>query len=139
MSVDARAGAGTLPLPTEVDEVDLVPVRTYWQLVRQRFLRHRLAVIAVVILAILIAVSIVVPMATGERLPDVQPDPHRRRAQPAGAARLQRDRPEHLPAPGQGDPDLAHHRLRGGDHHRRHRRRRRLASPATSAAGSTTC
>ncbi|HYH93651.1 MAG TPA: ABC transporter permease [Candidatus Saccharimonadales bacterium] len=65
MSVDARAGAGTLPLPNEFDEVDLVPVRTYWQLVRQRFLRHRLAVIAVVILAMLIAVSIVVPMATG--------------------------------------------------------------------------
>jgi peptide/nickel transport system permease protein len=65
MSVDARAGTGTLPLPTDVDEVDLVPVRTYWQLVRQRFLRHRLAVIAVVILAILIAVSIVVPLATG--------------------------------------------------------------------------
>ena len=57
---------GTLPLPTDVDEVDLVPVRTYWQLVRQRFLRHRLAVIAVVILAILIAVSIVVPVATGD-------------------------------------------------------------------------
>ncbi len=66
MSVDVRAGTGTLPLPTEVDEVDLVPVRTYWQLVRQRFLRHRLAVIAVVMLAILIAVSIVVPVATGD-------------------------------------------------------------------------
>jgi len=65
MSVDVRAGTGTLPLPTDVDEVDLVPVRTYWQLVRQRFLRHRLAVIAVVILAILIVVSIVVPVATG--------------------------------------------------------------------------
>ena len=65
MSVDVRAGQGALPLPSEVDEVDLVPVRTYWQLVRQRFLRHRLAVIAVVILAILIVVSIVVPMATG--------------------------------------------------------------------------
>jgi ABC-type dipeptide/oligopeptide/nickel transport system permease subunit len=63
MSVDA--GAGTLPLPNEIDEVDLVPVRTYWQLVRQRFLRHRLAVIAVVVLAILIVVSIVVPYATG--------------------------------------------------------------------------
>ena len=65
MSVDVRAGQGALPLPSEVDEVDLVPVRTYWQLVRQRFLRHRLAVIAVVILAILVVVSIVVPMATG--------------------------------------------------------------------------
>lgn len=65
MSVDVRAGQGALPLPSEVDEVDLVPVRTYWQLVRQRFLRHRLAVIAVVTLAILVVVSIVVPMATG--------------------------------------------------------------------------
>lgn len=67
MSVDVRTGPGALPLPNEVDEVDLVPVRTYWQLVRQRFLRHRLAVIAVVILAILIAVSIVVPLATGNQ------------------------------------------------------------------------
>jgi ABC-type dipeptide/oligopeptide/nickel transport system permease subunit len=66
MSVDVRAGPGTLPLPTEVDEVDLVPVRTYWQLVRQRFLRHRLAVIATVTLTILVAVSIVVPVATGD-------------------------------------------------------------------------
>ena len=66
MSVDVRAGSGTLPLPTEVDEVDLVPVRTYWQLVRQRFLRHKLAVIATVTLTILVAVSIVVPMATGD-------------------------------------------------------------------------
>ena len=65
MSVDVRTGPGALPLPSDVDEVDLVPVRTYWQLVRQRFLRHRLAVIAVVILAILIIVSIVVPLATG--------------------------------------------------------------------------
>ncbi len=65
MSVDVRAGTGTLPLPNDVDEVDLVPVRTYWQLVRQRFLRHRLAVIAVVVLFILLAVSIAVPLATG--------------------------------------------------------------------------
>ena len=65
MSVDVRAGPGTLPLPSEIDEVDLVPVRTYWQLVRQRFLRHRLAVIAVVVLSILVAVSIIVPVATG--------------------------------------------------------------------------
>lgn len=50
----------------EVDEVDLVPVRTYWQLVRMRFLRHRLAVIALVTLAILIVMSIVVPLIGGE-------------------------------------------------------------------------
>ncbi len=66
MSVDVRPVPGSLPLPNEIDEVDLVPVRTYWQLVRQRFLRHRLAVIAVVVLAILIAMSIVVPFATGD-------------------------------------------------------------------------
>ena len=56
------------PVPTEVDEVDLVPVRTYWQLVRQRFLRHRLAVIALVTLSILIVMSIVVPLVDGRRL-----------------------------------------------------------------------
>ncbi|MCY7418894.1 MAG: ABC transporter permease, partial [Chloroflexi bacterium] len=63
MSVEV--GAGTLPLPNDVDEVDLVPVRTYWQLVRQRFLRHRLAVISLVVLAILIVLSVVIPLVTG--------------------------------------------------------------------------
>jgi ABC-type dipeptide/oligopeptide/nickel transport system permease subunit len=48
-----------------VDEVDLVPVRTYWQLVRQRFLRHKLAVIAAVMLTILVAVAVVIPTLTG--------------------------------------------------------------------------
>ncbi|MGK2851825.1 MAG: ABC transporter permease [Candidatus Limnocylindrales bacterium] len=63
--MSAEVGAGTLPLPSDVDEVDLVPVRTYWQLVRQRFLRHRLAVISVVVLVILIVLSVVIPLATG--------------------------------------------------------------------------
>jgi len=49
-----------------VDEVDLIPVRTYWQLVRQRFAQHKLAVIALVILAILLTVAIVVPTLTGQ-------------------------------------------------------------------------
>ena len=65
MSVDVRSAPGTLPVPNEADEVDLVPVRTYWQLVRQRFLRHRLAVIALVTLAILIAIAAIVPFMTG--------------------------------------------------------------------------
>jgi len=47
----------TAPSDT-VDEVDLAPVRTYWQLVRRRFLRHRLAVISLVILAALIAYAL---------------------------------------------------------------------------------
>ncbi|MEX2184788.1 MAG: ABC transporter permease [Chloroflexota bacterium] len=66
MSAEAGTGTGTLPLSPEVDEVDLVPVRTYWQLVRQRFLRHRLAVIAVVTLTILVAFALIVPLATGD-------------------------------------------------------------------------
>ena len=66
-SADVRTGTGTLPVPAEVDEVDLVPVRTYWQLVRQRFLRHQLAVIGTVTLAIIIAVAIVVPFLTGNQ------------------------------------------------------------------------
>jgi peptide/nickel transport system permease protein len=63
-SADVRTGTGTLPLGG-ADEVDLVPVRTYWQLVRQRFLRHRLAVIALVTLTILVVIAVVVPLVTG--------------------------------------------------------------------------
>lgn len=51
---------------SEVDEVDLVPVRTYWQLVRIRFLRHRLALISLVVLSILVVLSVIVPAITGE-------------------------------------------------------------------------
>ncbi len=64
---DLRTTPGTIPLPSDYDEVDLVPVRTYWQLVRQRFLRHRLAVIALVTLAILIAIAIAIPTLTGDK------------------------------------------------------------------------
>ncbi len=48
-----------------VDEVDLTPVRTYWQLVRQRFVRHRLAVIAFFLMTILVIASLVVPFISG--------------------------------------------------------------------------
>ncbi len=49
-----------------VDEVDLTPVRTYWQLVRQRFVRHRLAVIAFFLMAILIAMAVLIPVISGD-------------------------------------------------------------------------
>ena len=65
-SVDVRTGTLVGTPDQEIDEVDLVPVRTYWQLVRKRFLRHRLAVIALVVLAIMIVVSTIVPLATGD-------------------------------------------------------------------------
>lgn len=48
-----------------VDEVDLTPVRTYWQLVRMRFMRHRLAVIAFFLMVILVTLSIAVPVLSG--------------------------------------------------------------------------
>jgi peptide/nickel transport system permease protein len=50
----------------EQDEVDLIPVRTYWQLVRQRFLQHRLAVIALFTMSALVAMAIIVPTVTGD-------------------------------------------------------------------------
>jgi peptide/nickel transport system permease protein len=62
----ATTGTGHLVDPSEVDEVDLVPVRTYWQLVRIRFLRHRLAVIALVTLSILIVMSTIIPIVAGD-------------------------------------------------------------------------
>jgi len=62
-------GAQSRPIPvlseSGVDEVDLTPVRTYWQLVRQRFVRHRLAVIAFFLLSLLVIASIAIPFLTG--------------------------------------------------------------------------
>ena len=50
----------------ESAEIDRTPVRSYWQLVRQRFLKHRLAVFAVIMLIILAVYAIVVPAVTGD-------------------------------------------------------------------------
>ena len=57
-------------LSDEVDEVDLAPVRTYWQLVRRRFVRHRMAVISLFVLAVLIAYAVLVPLLTGDMYKD---------------------------------------------------------------------
>jgi peptide/nickel transport system permease protein len=51
---------------TAVDEVDLTPVRTYWQLVRQRFVAHRLAVIAFFLMATLVTAAVVIPLVSGD-------------------------------------------------------------------------
>jgi ABC-type dipeptide/oligopeptide/nickel transport system permease subunit len=66
-----RLGAPGLSLPVgtpagDVDEVDLVPVQTYWQLVRRRFFQNRLAVIALFLMAILIVASIAFPIIGGD-------------------------------------------------------------------------
>ncbi len=52
-------------LRSDTDEIDLIPVRTFWQLARQRFMQHRLAVIALFVLAILLVMATVIPLATG--------------------------------------------------------------------------
>ena len=58
--------AGTAGPTSEADEVDLTPVRTFWQLVRQRFIQHRLAVIALIIMIVLVVLAIAVPIIAGE-------------------------------------------------------------------------
>ena len=50
----------------ESAEIDRTPVRTYWSLVRQRFMQHRLAVFAVIVLILLAAYAIIVPSVTGD-------------------------------------------------------------------------
>jgi peptide/nickel transport system permease protein len=56
-----------IPVPAgEFDEVDLVPVQTYWQLVRRRFLQNRMAVIALFMMAALITAAIVFPIIGGD-------------------------------------------------------------------------
>ena len=50
----------------EADAADLTPVRTYWQLARRRFLRNRLAVAGLVVLAMLVVASVVIPAMTGD-------------------------------------------------------------------------
>jgi len=51
---------------TDFDEVDLVAVQTYWQLVRRRFMRNKTAVIGLVLLSILVFSAIFFPWIGGE-------------------------------------------------------------------------
>jgi len=64
--IDKQAGIARGAPGDAVDEVDLIPVRTYWQLVRQRFAQHRLAVIALVLMIGLVALAVIVPTLSGE-------------------------------------------------------------------------
>lgn len=72
-SSPSPAGGGTTRAgdpASSVDEVDLTPVRTYWELVRMRFRRHRPAVISVFVLAILVIYAVIVPLTTGDGYKD---------------------------------------------------------------------
>ena len=89
-SVDVKTGAGTgvLPAPSDQDEVDLVPVRTYWTLVRQRFVRHQLAVIGAITLALIVIVRDRHPAVDRRRLPEVVAPADQCRPVALGAAGL---------------------------------------------------
>jgi peptide/nickel transport system permease protein len=50
----------------DTDALDVTPIRTYWQLARRRFLRNRLAVAGLIVLALLVVASVVVPAMTGD-------------------------------------------------------------------------
>ena len=63
--IQATAVAKTATAAETADDVDLTPVRTYWQLVRRRFIQHRLAVIALFTMAVLVALAIAIPTLTG--------------------------------------------------------------------------
>jgi peptide/nickel transport system permease protein len=67
MRIATELPAGTLAPPEGgIDEVDLSPVRTYWQLVRTRFLHHRLAATAVVLMGILVFAAVFFPIVGGD-------------------------------------------------------------------------
>ena len=52
----------------DTDDVDRTEVRSYWQLVRQRFVKHRLAVLGAITLVLLIALALVVPLIVPDTL-----------------------------------------------------------------------
>jgi ABC-type dipeptide/oligopeptide/nickel transport system permease subunit len=65
-TTSAGLRVGSAATDSEFDELDRTPVRTFWQLVRQRFLQHKLAVAGLVVMIILITLAVVVPLATGD-------------------------------------------------------------------------
>jgi peptide/nickel transport system permease protein len=52
----------------DTDDLDRTEVRTYWQLVRQRFVKHRMAVLGAITLVVMIVLALVVPFIAGDTL-----------------------------------------------------------------------
>lgn len=50
----------------EIDEVDLVPVQTYWQLVRRRYMQNRMAVLGLILMTVLVVFAIAFPIIGGD-------------------------------------------------------------------------
>src|SRR5687768_13194702 len=61
-----REHDGHLDEVEDADLLDRTPIRTYWQLARQRFVRNRLALVGLVVLSILVVASLVLPALTGD-------------------------------------------------------------------------
>jgi peptide/nickel transport system permease protein len=57
---------GHLDEVEDADLLDRTPIRTYWQLARQRFVRNRLALVGLVVLSLLVVASLVLPALTGD-------------------------------------------------------------------------
>src|ERR671919_689114 len=53
-------------IEADADLLDRTPVRSYWQLARQRFLRNRLAVAGLVTLTVLVPSALILPAITGD-------------------------------------------------------------------------
>jgi peptide/nickel transport system permease protein len=60
------AAPSTVGSTEDLEELDRTPVRTYWQLARGRFIRNRLAVVGLVVLAILAVGALAIPAVTGD-------------------------------------------------------------------------
>jgi peptide/nickel transport system permease protein len=52
----------------DTEDIDRTEVRSYWTLARQRFVRHRLAVMGAITLAVLIVAALVVPFITADTI-----------------------------------------------------------------------
>jgi peptide/nickel transport system permease protein len=52
----------------DTEDIDRTEVRSYWQLAMRRFLRHRLAVLGAITLALLIVLALVVPAIAGDTI-----------------------------------------------------------------------
>ena len=66
LEVSAPRDPSEALVEADADLLDRTPVRTYWQLARQRFLRNRLAVAGLVTLTVLVASALVLPAITGD-------------------------------------------------------------------------
>ena len=115
------------------------------QMAFKRFMSHKPAVIATVVLLLMIIFVLLAPITARYGINEAVFTTGGEQGQPlplaavGGLVRHRRDRPRPLQPPDLRHPRVAGHRLCGGRHRRRHRHGRRRLSPASGAGSSTTC